>query len=60
LRQERKPGHQSVAISVTRERLEALKAGQEYHALEMNDLKDETGEIVGTSVVVRMPARLNY
>jgi ligand-binding sensor domain-containing protein len=60
LRQERKPGHQSVAIQVTRERLDALKNGASYEALVFEDIKDMAGEIVGTEVLVRIPAKLNY
>lgn len=60
LRQERKPGHQSVAVSVTRERLDALKDGADYQALVFSDLKDEAGEIIGTAVEVRIPAKVNF
>jgi ligand-binding sensor domain-containing protein/sensor histidine kinase YesM len=60
LRQERKPGHQSVAISVTRDRLEALKGTLHYEALAISDLRDETGEIIGTQVEVRMPVKVNF
>ena len=60
LRQERKPGHQSVAISVTRERLEALKGNASYEALTFSDLKDAAGEIIGTAVLVLIPAKVNY
>ena len=60
LRQERKPGHQSVAIQVTRERLDALKNGANYEALLFEDIKDTAGEIIGTAVLVRILARLNY
>jgi hypothetical protein len=60
LRQERKPGHASVAIEVTRERLEALKNGQVYNALEYSDLTDAEGNIAGTQVIVRIPASMNF
>jgi len=53
LRQERKPGHQSAALSITRERLEALRTG-DWAVLETSDVLDEMGEIVGTEVVVRV------
>ncbi|GAB4488031.1 MAG: hypothetical protein OHK0019_03820 [Saprospiraceae bacterium] len=59
LRQERTPGHASVAVEVTRERLEALKNGQVYEALEYSDLTDSGGKIVGTQVIVRLPANMN-
>lgn len=54
LRQERKPGHQSAALSITRERLEAMCRGG-YAVLETSDVLDGAGEIAGTEVVVRMP-----
>lgn len=60
LRRERNPGHQSVAMSVTRERLEAMKGSSEYTAFEINDLKNDAGEITGTEVIVRIPATLNF
>jgi len=60
LRQERTPGHASVAVEVTRERLEALKNGQTYEALEYSDLTDPEGKIVGTQVIVRLPANMNF
>lgn len=54
LRQERKPGHQSAALSITRERLEAMRTGG-YVVLETSDVFNEMGEIAGTEVVARMP-----
>lgn len=60
LRQERTPGHSSVAVEVTRERLEALKKGQVYDALEYSDLTGTEGKITGTQVVVRLPVTINY
>jgi ligand-binding sensor domain-containing protein len=60
LRQERTPGHASVAVEVTRERLEALKNGQNYEVLEYEDLTDSEGKIVGTQVIVRFPANMNF
>ena len=60
LRQERKPGHASVAVEVTRERLEALKNGRGYAELEYSDRTDPEGKVVGTQVVVRLPAAVNF
>ena len=60
LRQERKPGHTSVAVEVTRERLEALKNGFQYTPLEYEDLLDAENKITGTQVTVRLPATINY
>ncbi|MBL7825105.1 MAG: histidine kinase [Saprospiraceae bacterium] len=60
LRRERKPGHQSVALSVTRERLEALRGGAEFAPLQITDIHDEAGEIAGTQVVVKIIVRQNY
>jgi ligand-binding sensor domain-containing protein len=57
LRQARKPGHQSTALTVTKERLEAMRGTASYIALEINDVKGETS---GTEVVVRLPAALRY
>ncbi|MCB9355172.1 MAG: histidine kinase [Lewinellaceae bacterium] len=60
LQQERKPGHASVAVEVTRERLAALKNGMGYRELEYRDLKDAEGKIGGTEVTIRLPAAVNY
>lgn len=60
LRRERTPGHQSVAMSVTRERLEALKGRADYLAFEINDLTNPAGEIAGTEVLVRIPVKMNF
>jgi hypothetical protein len=60
LRQERMPGHASIAVEVTRERLEALKNGYDYLPLEYADLTGAEGNIIGTQVVVRLPANMNY
>ncbi len=55
LRQSKQPGHQSVAMEVTRERLEAMKDGASYAALDIQDLTDNQGEVLGTQVLVKMP-----
>ena len=60
LRQERRPGHTSVATEVTRERLEALKNGHDYASLEYLDITESEGKIIGTQVVVRLPANMNF
>lgn len=60
LRQERKPGHISVAVEVTRERLEALRNDSIYPTLEYLDLMAANGDIAGTQVIVRIPANLSF
>jgi len=55
LRQTKQPGHQSVAMGVTRERLEAMKNGASYAALDIQDLTNNQGEVLGTQVLVKMP-----
>lgn len=60
LRQERKPGHTSVALDVTRERLEALKKGRQYAVLEYEDITNSEGKVAGTQVTVRLPAMVNF
>ena len=60
LREEKKPGHQPVAVEVTRERLEAFRNGQGYVALTTEDVVDEHQEINGTLVTIRLPIRLNW
>jgi len=55
LRQSNQPGHQSVAMGVTRERLEAMKNGASYTALGIQDLTNNQGEVLGTQVLVKMP-----
>jgi len=60
LREEKKPGHQPVAVEVTRERLEALRGHQHYIAYTIEDSKDESGNIAGTKVTVRLPLKINW
>ncbi|MCC6461016.1 MAG: histidine kinase [Saprospiraceae bacterium] len=60
LREEKKPGHQSAALQVTQERLEALRGGKNYTSLEMSDILDEKGEIAGTRVLVQLPVDLKF
>ncbi|MEZ5021959.1 MAG: two-component regulator propeller domain-containing protein [Chitinophagales bacterium] len=55
LHQSKKPGHQSVAMEVTIERLEALKEKKNYIAFEIEDLKDKEGNAIGTKVILRLP-----
>ena len=58
LREEKKPGHQSAALQVTQERLEALRGENAYQSLEISDILDEKGEIAGTRVIVRLPVKI--
>ncbi len=60
LREERRPGHSSTALEVTRERLEALKNGLDYVALEYSDITDAHGKTAGTQLVIRLPLKMNY
>ena len=60
LREEKKPGHQSAALQVTQERLEALHRENSPPSLEITDLVDENGAIGGTRVVVRVPAEIVF
>ncbi len=59
LRQEKKPGHQSAAMQVTKERLEAMRAGRPYTPLEIEDVL-ERGVIQGTVVRVRIPGEVGF
>ncbi|MEN0006035.1 MAG: two-component regulator propeller domain-containing protein [Bacteroidota bacterium] len=60
LKAERKPGHQSVALKVNKERLEALRNGYNYIALSISDVLDTDGKIQGTLVCVRLPIVHSY
>lgn len=60
LRAEKKPGHQPVALEVTRERLEVLKGTGQYVPLKTDDLLNAAGEITGTLVTLTLPLKLNW
>ncbi len=60
LRQSKKPGHQSVAMEVTKDRLNALKGNMNYTPLEMSDIINPENEISGTKVVVRIPLEIDF
>ena len=60
LRQSQKPGHQSVAMEVTKDRLQALKGKMSYTALEVTDVLDNGGLVCGTKVVVRLPLEVGF
>lgn len=60
LREEKKPGHQSAALQVTQERLEALRSGKPYKPLEISDILNQKGEIAGTRVIVRLPVTIQF
>jgi LytS/YehU family sensor histidine kinase len=55
LRAEKKPGHQPVAMEVTKERLTVLKRERTYVPLETNDIMDESGNVAGTHIIIRIP-----
>ncbi len=58
LKQSRKPGHQSISMAVTRERLDALRGDRGYKSLETMDIISQEGNIIGTKIVVRIPVVL--
>jgi ligand-binding sensor domain-containing protein/two-component sensor histidine kinase len=60
LRQTRKPGHQSTALQVTRERLEAIRGTHNYQPLLISDILNEHKTIAGTEVVIIMPVEMKY
>ncbi len=60
LRQTKQAGHQSVAMDVTRQRLEAMKGKLRYIALDIQDITDEKEEVKGTEVLVQMPLVVNF
>ncbi len=60
LREERKPGHQPVAMQVTQERLETMRGKASYESLEIEDVVLADGAISGTLVTVRIPVKLNW
>jgi len=55
-----KKGHQSTAINVTKQRLEALKKNQHYQSFTIEDILKENGEIGGTKVTLVMPLEVNF
>ncbi len=60
LRQSRKPGHQSVAMQVTKDRLEALKGERNFNPLEIGDITNGKEGVEGTKVIVRLPLELDF
>lgn len=60
LREERKPGHQPVAMKVTQERLETMRGKASYESLKIEDVILPNGTISGTLVTVRIPVKLNW
>ncbi len=55
LRQSTKPGHQSISMDVTKDRLNALRGTETYKALMIDDVVSLDDEIIGTKVVVKIP-----
>lgn len=55
LKRNKRPGHQSVALTVTKERLLALRGNRKYQPLTYRDLYDDEGNIAGTAVLVILP-----
>lgn len=60
LREEKKPGHQPVALEVTQERLETLRGKLTYTSMKTEDVIDHDGIISGTLVTVRIPTKVNW
>ena len=60
LEKSKKKGHQSVALDVTEQRLEALKEGKKYTAFEILDILDDQLEVKGTKVVIKLPLELDF
>ncbi len=60
LKQSKKPGHQSVAMAVNKERLEALKGKENYVPLQFEDRLQDQTEVVGTIVTIQLPLEINY
>jgi ligand-binding sensor domain-containing protein len=60
LKIERKAGHQSVAMDVTKARLEALFTEKSVQPLEISDILNEKSEVCGTRVLVQIPILFNF
>ncbi len=58
--QSRNKGHQSVAMDVTVERLNALQLNQNYTTFQIEDLVDTNGDALGTKVVLRIPYESSF
>ncbi|MFT6843004.1 MAG: hypothetical protein ACJASR_001778, partial [Psychroserpens sp.] len=55
--QKQKTDHQSMALMVTKERLESISG---KNALEMSEIKLKDGRIGGTSIVFKIPLETDY
>ena len=53
-------GHQSTAIAVTKQRLQALSNGQIKDCFSIADVVDETANVQGTKVTLVMPLEINF
>lgn len=49
------PDHKSLGLEVTSERLKLISSISSEHALEVHDILDETGKVVGTEVQIFIP-----
>lgn len=58
-RKNKKADHQSHALEVTLERLDALKGALKYQSLQFNDLSEDN-KSAGTEVIIQMPYQVNY
>ncbi len=53
-------GHKSYGLDITRERLEAMnKIGSGHAGFKMEDLKDESGEAIGTRIILTINTKQN-
>ncbi len=59
LRKSRSPSHQSTAMAVTKERLDALFAERRGKSIEISDIVDENGAVQGTKVTLRIPIQMD-
>lgn len=60
INQSQKPGHQSTAMQVIKERLDNLLPNQTKEAIQIADLVDQEGKVVGTKVEVKIPVELSF
>ena len=56
----KKAGHQSVAIEVTQKRLESMRGKKNYQAFQIEDVINESDEVRGTKVTLRLPLELTF
>lgn len=57
IHQHTKSGHQSLATSITKERIENMKVQEMYASLEIHELKDSDNNILGTEAIIYIPIK---